>query len=80
MKSTGQRWWIVALLFLAAVLNYVDKNSLALLAPTIQQDLGLSDQDYATVVALQFDSDVMKLPAVSVTNAAAKPTTQSKQP
>ena len=49
MKSTGQRWWIVALLFLAAVLNYVDKNSLALLAPTIQQDLGLSDQDYANI-------------------------------
>jgi ACS family hexuronate transporter-like MFS transporter len=49
MKIAGQRWWIVALLFLAAVLNYVDKNSLALLAPTIQQDLGLSDQDYANI-------------------------------
>ena len=49
MKITGQRWWIVALLFLAAVLNYVDKNSLALLAPTIQKDLGLSDQDYANI-------------------------------
>ncbi len=49
MKIAGQRWWIVTLLFLAAVLNYVDKNSLALLAPTIQQDLGLSDQDYANI-------------------------------
>ena len=29
----GLRWWIVSLLFLAAVLNYVDKNTLALLAP-----------------------------------------------
>ena len=49
MKIAGQRWWIVTLLFLAAVLNYVDKNSLALLAPTIQADLGLTDQDYANI-------------------------------
>lgn len=43
------RWAIAALLFLAAVLNYVDKNTLALLAPTIQHDLALSDQDYASI-------------------------------
>ena len=49
MKLPGLRWFIVALLFLAAVLNYVDKNTLALLAPTIQSDLGLSDQDYANI-------------------------------
>lgn len=49
MKLRGQRWWIVALLFGAAVLNYVDKNSLALLAPTIQKDLKLTDQDYANI-------------------------------
>ena len=49
MKLRGQRWWIVALLFGAAVLNYVDKNSLALLAPTIQRDLKLTDQDYANI-------------------------------
>lgn len=39
----------MGLLFLAAVLNYVDKNTLALLAPTIQHDLRLSDQDYARI-------------------------------
>lgn len=49
MKLPGLRWWIVALLFLAAVLNYVDKNTLALLAPTIQKDLDLSDQAYANI-------------------------------
>jgi MFS transporter, ACS family, hexuronate transporter len=49
MKLPGLRWFIVALLFLAAVLNYVDKNTLALLAPTIQSDLGLSNQDYANI-------------------------------
>ncbi|PWU08681.1 MAG: MFS transporter [Verrucomicrobia bacterium] len=43
------RWLIAALLFMAAVLNYVDKNSLALLAPTIQKDLGFGDQTYANI-------------------------------
>jgi ACS family hexuronate transporter-like MFS transporter len=49
MKLAGLRWYITGLLFLAAVLNYVDKNTLALLAPTIQKDLGLTDQDYANI-------------------------------
>lgn len=43
------RWLIVGLLFLAAVLNYVDKNTLSLLAPTIQKDLSLSDGQYAQI-------------------------------
>lgn len=34
---------------MAAVLNYIDKNTLALLAPTIQRDLNLTDQDYAGI-------------------------------
>lgn len=34
---------------MAAVLNYVDKNTLSLLAPTIQRDLGFSDQHYANI-------------------------------
>jgi ACS family hexuronate transporter-like MFS transporter len=50
MKLTGLRWWIVALLFGAAVLNYVDRQTLSALAPTIQADLGMDDRDYANVV------------------------------
>ena len=46
----GLRWWIVALLFGAAVLNYVDRQTLSVLAPTIQGDLGMDDRDYANVV------------------------------
>ncbi len=44
------RWWIAAALFLAAVLNYIDRSILGLLAPTIQKDLGLTDAQYAGVV------------------------------
>ncbi len=44
------RWWIIALLFGAAVLNYVDRQTLSALAPTIQGDLGMDDRAYANVV------------------------------
>ncbi len=46
----GLRWWIIALLFGAAVLNYVDRQTLSALAPTIQSDLGMDDRDYANIV------------------------------
>ena len=49
MKLRGLRWWIVVLLFGASVLNYVDRNSLSLLAPTIQNQLGFDDQAYARI-------------------------------
>lgn len=52
MKIPGLRWWIVALLFGAAVLNYVDRQTLSALAPTIQADLGMNDRDYANIVNL----------------------------
>jgi ACS family hexuronate transporter-like MFS transporter len=44
------RWWITALLFLSTVINYVDRQTLSILARTIQNDLGMSDLDYAHVV------------------------------
>lgn len=50
MKLHGLRWWIVALLFGAAVLNYVDRQTLSALAPTIQTDLDMDDRAYANVV------------------------------
>lgn len=45
MKIKGMRWWIVALVFLAAVLNYVDRQTLSVLAPTIQADLHMDNRD-----------------------------------
>lgn len=52
MKIRGLRWWIVTLVFGAAVLNYVDRQTLSALAPTIQQDLAMDDQAYANIVNL----------------------------
>lgn len=40
------------MLLLASVLNYVDRQALSILAPTVQKELHASDQDYAFVVNL----------------------------
>lgn len=50
MKIPRFRWWIIALVFLAAVLNYVDRQTLSALAPTIQHDLAMDDRAYADIV------------------------------
>jgi ACS family hexuronate transporter-like MFS transporter len=44
------RWWIVSLIFFASVLNYIDRQALSILAPTIQKELNLSNEDYASVL------------------------------
>jgi MFS transporter, ACS family, hexuronate transporter len=46
-----RRWWIVGLLLLATILNYLDRQSLSILATTIQKVFGMSDYAYAHVVS-----------------------------
>jgi ACS family hexuronate transporter-like MFS transporter len=51
MKSRlDKRWWIVSLLLLATILNYVDRQSLSILATTIQRVFGMNDYAYGHVV------------------------------
>jgi MFS transporter, ACS family, aldohexuronate transporter len=38
-RRFGYRWTIVALLFIATTINYVDRQVLGILAPTLQRDL-----------------------------------------
>ncbi|MBC8082393.1 MAG: MFS transporter, partial [Hymenobacter sp.] len=47
----GLRWWIVALIGLATVINYIDRNALAVMWPGIADDLRLDKGQYALVVS-----------------------------
>src|SRR5574341_368714 len=47
----GYRWTIVALLFGALTVNYVDRQVLGVLAPTLTRELGWSETDYAAIVS-----------------------------
>jgi ACS family hexuronate transporter-like MFS transporter len=51
MKIPRLRWVIGALLLLASILNYVDRQALSILAPTIQADLKISDAQYGNIVS-----------------------------
>jgi MFS transporter, ACS family, hexuronate transporter len=44
------RWIICGLLFLAATVNYIDRQVIGILKPTLQQEFGWSEMDYADIV------------------------------
>jgi ACS family hexuronate transporter-like MFS transporter len=51
MKKSGYfRWVICGLLFLAATINYIDRQVIGILKPTLQQQYGWSEIDYADIV------------------------------
>jgi len=39
MKTSGLRWWVIGLIALAAVINYIDRQALSVLWPDIAADL-----------------------------------------
>ncbi|MFN0120660.1 MAG: MFS transporter [Blastocatellia bacterium] len=43
------RWYIAVMLCLASELNYLDRQTLSVLANTIQKELNFSDQDYSVI-------------------------------
>jgi ACS family hexuronate transporter-like MFS transporter len=49
-RPSRTRWTILALLFAATVLNYVDRQTLSILAVDVQRDLGIDDAGYARIV------------------------------
>ncbi len=44
------RWGICALLFFAATINYIDRQVLGILKPTLQTEIGWSELDYSWIV------------------------------
>ena len=50
-KRIGYRWTVCALLFVVTTINYVDRQVLGILAPTLQRELGWSEAAYGDVVS-----------------------------
>ena len=50
MKVNGLRWWIIVLIFIATVINYIDRTAFALLWPQMGEDLGMDKSDYAVML------------------------------
>ncbi len=49
-KIKGLRWWIIGLISLATVINYIDRSTLSLMWPSISKDLGMNKEDYAIIL------------------------------
>jgi MFS transporter, ACS family, hexuronate transporter len=55
MKIKGLRWWIIGLIFIATVINYIDRSALSIMwggadiNGSIAQSLGLTKDDYALI-------------------------------
>src|ERR671915_29854 len=50
-RLLGYRWTICALLFAATTINYVDRQVLGILAPTLQAELGWTETQYGDIVS-----------------------------
>lgn len=51
MRRIGQvRWWVVALICLGTIANYLARNSLGVLAPQLKTSLHMSTEQYSYVV------------------------------
>ncbi len=44
------RWWIGGLLFLSTVINYIDRQTLSVLAPHLKTEFGWTNSDFALLV------------------------------
>lgn len=44
------RWWIIVLLMLGGIVNFLARNALGIAKPTLSAELGLTDQQYALIL------------------------------
>jgi ACS family hexuronate transporter-like MFS transporter len=50
VRTGHYRWVVCGLIFLATTVNYIDRQVIGILKPTLQQELGWSEIDYGNIV------------------------------
>jgi ACS family hexuronate transporter-like MFS transporter len=48
-KIPSLRWWIGGILFLSTVINYIDRQTLSILAPFLKLQFHWTNTDYANI-------------------------------
>ncbi|MEP7074554.1 MAG: MFS transporter [Acidobacteriota bacterium] len=51
IRIPGLRWWIIGLIFLATLINYIDRLTISVLAPLITQDLHLTNTEFGSIAS-----------------------------
>ncbi|MDB5207658.1 MAG: transporter, partial [Flavisolibacter sp.] len=52
MKVKGLRWWIISLIGLATVINYIDRSAINIMWPYIYKEFGIADINNKNALAL----------------------------
>jgi len=60
-KIKGLRWWMMALLMMGSIINYLTRSSLSVAAPTLLQQLHISTRDTPGIVGA-FQGAIMLQP------------------
>ncbi len=60
-KIKGLRWWMISLLMLGSIINYLTRSTLAVAAPTVLADLDITTQQYSWILAA-FQGAIMLQP------------------
>jgi MFS transporter, ACS family, aldohexuronate transporter len=50
-KLRGLRWWMMGLLMVGSIINYLTRSTLAVAAPSVLKDLDISTQQYSWVLS-----------------------------
>jgi MFS transporter, ACS family, aldohexuronate transporter len=58
---TGLRWWMIGLLMVGSIINYLTRSTLAVAAPTVLQDLHITTQQYSWILGA-FQGAIMLQP------------------
>jgi len=60
-KIRGLRWWMISLIMLGSVINYMTRSSLAVAAPTLLKELHIAEKEYSWIV-VTFQGAIMAQP------------------
>jgi ACS family hexuronate transporter-like MFS transporter len=60
-RIKGLRWWMIGLLMLGSIANYLTRSSLAVAAPTVLRDLHISEKQYSWILSA-FQGAIMTQP------------------
>jgi len=52
MKVKGLRWWIITLIGIATIINYIDRSAINIMWPYIYKEFGIADADSKEALAL----------------------------
>jgi ACS family hexuronate transporter-like MFS transporter len=52
MKIKGLRWWIIGLVGLSTIINYIDRSAINIMWPFIYKEFGIADADSKQALAL----------------------------